>query len=139
MEAELRALRERLAEISDLQRAGGVLGWDLRVTMPPRGGEARAEALGTLGRISHEMFIDDEIGSLLERLRPYEESLEYDSDDASLIRVTRRDWEKARRVPAELRAEMLRAGVARPPRLGRRTCAKTTSSPSCPRSRRTSS
>src|SRR5712691_4306004 len=29
-------------------------------------------------------------------------------DDASLIRVTRRDWEKARRVPAELRAEMLR-------------------------------
>jgi carboxypeptidase Taq len=110
VEAELRALRERLAEISDLQRAGGVLGWDLRVTMPPLGGEARAEALGTIGRISHELFVDDEVGSLLEKLRPYEESLEYDSDDASLIRVTRRDWEKARRVPAELRAEMVRAG-----------------------------
>ena len=38
--------------------------------------------------------------------------VEYDSDDASLIRVTRRDWEKQRRVPAELRAEMLRAGGA---------------------------
>jgi carboxypeptidase Taq len=110
VEADLRELRERLATISDLQRSGGVLGWDQRVTMPPQGGAARAEALGTLGRISHELFVDDEIGALLERLRPYEESLEYDSDDASLIRVTRRDWEKARRVPAELRAEMLRAG-----------------------------
>ena len=28
----------------------------------------------------------------------------YDSDDASLIRVTRRDWEKARRIPADLAA-----------------------------------
>jgi carboxypeptidase Taq len=111
VDGDLRALRERLAEISDLQRAGGVLGWDMRVTMPPGGGPARAEALATLGRLAHQKFVDDEIGSLLERLRSYEESLEYDSDDASLIRVTRRDWEKQRRVPSELRAEILRAGA----------------------------
>jgi carboxypeptidase Taq len=110
VKAELRALRERLAEISDLYRAASVLGWDQRVTMPPLGGEARAEALGTIGRIAHETFVDDEIGSLLEQLRPYEESLEYESDDASLIRVARRDWEKARKVPSELRGEMIRAG-----------------------------
>ncbi|MGH3136348.1 MAG: carboxypeptidase M32, partial [Gaiellaceae bacterium] len=111
MDADLRTLRERLAEISDLFRSMGVLGWDQKVTMPPGGHPARAEALATLGRIAHERFVDDEIGSLLERLRPLEESLEHDSDDASLIRVTRRDWEKARRIPAELRAEMLRAGA----------------------------
>lgn len=111
MDADLRTFKERLAEISDIQRSGGVLFWDQRVTMPLLGNEARAEAVATLGRIAHERFIDEEIGALLERLRPYEESLEHDSDDASLIRVTRRDWEKARRVPAELRAEMLRAGA----------------------------
>ena len=111
MQAELRALRERLAEISDLQRSAGVLGWDQRVLMPPLGTDARANALATLGRIAHERFVDDEIGRLLERLRPYEESLEYDSDDASLIRVTRRDWEKQRRVPSELRAEMVHAAA----------------------------
>jgi carboxypeptidase Taq len=55
--------------------------------------------------------VDDEIGSLLDRLRPLEESLEYDSDDASLVRVTRRDWEKERKVPSELRTELLRAGA----------------------------
>jgi carboxypeptidase Taq len=111
VDADLRSLKERLAEISDIQRSAGVLFWDQRVTMPPLGNPARAEAVATLGRIAHERFVDDEIGTLLDRLRPLEESLEYESDDASLVRVTRRDWEKARRVPAELRAEMLRAGA----------------------------
>ena len=111
MIADLATLKERLAEISDIQCGIAVLFWDQRVVMPPLGNEARAEALPTLGRIAHERFVDDEIGNLLERLRPLEESLEYDSDDASLIRVTRRDWEKARRVPGALRAEMLRASA----------------------------
>jgi carboxypeptidase Taq len=88
-----------------------VLSWDQKVMMPPLGNPARAEMIATVGRIAHERFVDDEIGRLLERLRPYEESLDYESDDASLIRVTRRDWEKQRRVPAELRADMLRAAT----------------------------
>ena len=111
MDADLRALRERLAEIADIARAAGVLSWDQKVTMPPGGHPARAEALATLSRIAHEKMVDDEIGRLLDRLRPLEESLEYDSDDASLIRVTRRDWEKQRRVPTELRVELTRAAA----------------------------
>jgi carboxypeptidase Taq len=111
VDGNLRALRERLAEISDLYRTLGVLAWDQKVTMPLGGHPARAEAMATVGRIAHEHFVDDEIGGLLERLRPVEESLEYDSDDASLIRVTRRDWEKQRRVPTELRTEMIRAAA----------------------------
>ena len=51
---------------------------------------------------------------MLDDLEPYEESLPYDSDDASLIRVTRYDYEKARKVPADLRSEMTRvASLAR--------------------------
>ena len=111
MDADLRTLKERLAEISDLRRAMDVLGWDQKVTMPPGGHPARAEALATLGRIAHERFVDDEIGRLLDRLRPLEESLDDESDDASLVRVTRRDWEKQRRVPSELRTEMVRAAA----------------------------
>jgi len=111
VDADLRTLRERLAEVSDIYRSMSVLGWDQKVTMPPQGNPARAEALATLGRIAHDKFTDDEIGALLEKLRPLEESLDYDSDDGSLIRVTRHDWEKAKRVPSELRAEMLRAGA----------------------------
>jgi carboxypeptidase Taq len=104
----LQELRVRLAEVADVSRAAGVLGWDQRVTMPPRGTEARAEQLATLGRIAHEMFTDDEVGRLLDAAEPLVESLPYDADDRSLVRVTRRDWEKARRVPSALRAEMTR-------------------------------
>jgi carboxypeptidase Taq len=106
MGSALQDLKIRLAEISDLARAAGVLGWDQRVTMPPRGTEARAEQLATLGRLVHERFVDDEVGRLLDAADPLVESEPYDADERSLVRVTRRDWEKARRVPAELRAEM---------------------------------
>ncbi len=104
-------LKHRLAEIVDLRRAAGLLSWDQHTMMPPGGATARAEQLATVGRVAHEMFISDEIGRLLDDLRSYEAELDPDSDEASLIRVARRDWEKARRVPGDLRAEMTRAGV----------------------------
>jgi carboxypeptidase Taq len=111
MASALEELKVRLAEGADLRRAAGVLGWEQRVTMPPRGTEARADQLATLGRIAHERFVDDEIGRLLDAAEPLVADLPYDSDDRSLVRVTRRDWEKARRVPTELREEMTRAGA----------------------------
>ena len=112
MSDDLQELRTRLAEIADLGRAAGVLGWDQRVTMPALGTPARADQLATLGRIAHERFTDPEVGRLLERLEPLEASLPYDSDDASLVRVTRRDWDKQRRVPVDLEEEMTRAAAS---------------------------
>ncbi len=108
MNENLAELKRRLAEISDLGGAMAVLGWDQYVMMPPGGAPARAERLATLARLAHERFVDERVGVLLEELRGLESELPFDSDDAGLIRVTRRDWEKRRRVPAELAAEMVR-------------------------------
>jgi carboxypeptidase Taq len=107
--ADYADLRERLAEIHDLGKARALLSWDQQVKMPPGGSGVRAEQIATLDRLAHELFTSDEIGRLLERLAPWEETQDYDSDEASLVRVTRQDWEKARRVPSSLRAEMSRA------------------------------
>ena len=107
----LEELRERLGRIHDLSRAAGLLAWDERTMMPSAGAEARAEQLATLARVRHEMFTDEEIGALLERARTDlgdEIERHGESIDADLVRVTSRDWEKARRVPAELRAEIAR-------------------------------
>jgi carboxypeptidase Taq len=104
-------LTTKLAEIHDVHMARSILSWDQHTKMPPKGGEVRAEQLGTLDRIAHELFIDDDIGALLEELRPYEESHDYDSDEASLLRVTRREYAKAKQVPSDLRAELTRAGA----------------------------
>jgi carboxypeptidase Taq len=103
-------LKTKLAEIHDLTKAGALLAWDQQTIMPPRGADARADQLGTLGKLAHQSFISDEIGTLLEELRPYEESLDRDSFEASLIRVARRDFEKSVRVPPELSAEIIRTG-----------------------------
>jgi carboxypeptidase Taq len=104
-------LRGRLAEVYDLTKAATLLVWDQRVMMPPGGAESRAEALGTLSRLAQERFIDDEVGRLLEELRGLEESSDYDSFEASLIRTTRREYEKATRVPPELVGEVRRASA----------------------------
>ncbi|ADB53688.1 carboxypeptidase M32 [Conexibacter woesei] len=113
MSAALQELRQRLAEIDDLGNAAGLLSWDQQTMMPERANAQRAEQLGTLSGIVHDRFTDPAIGRLLGELEGEEEALrsaDPDSDDAALIRVTRRDWEKARRVPSELAVELGRAG-----------------------------
>jgi carboxypeptidase Taq len=114
MPQALQELRQRLAEISDLSSAAGLLGWDQQTMMPARANDIRAEQLGTLSGIVHERFTDDAIGRLLSELEGEEERLraaDPESDDAALIRVARRDYEKARRVPGELAVELARAGA----------------------------
>jgi carboxypeptidase Taq len=107
----LEDLRDRLGEIHDLSRAASLLAWDERTMMPPAGSGARAETLGTLARVRHEMFCDDEIGRLIDQVRsgPEGTAAPGESIPADLVRVVARDWEKARRVPSDLRAELARA------------------------------
>jgi len=102
-------LRRRLGVAFDIYRASALLGWDEATKMPPDGAMARAEALGTLARYAHELATAPELGELLENLRDFEAEHPPESFEASLIRVTRRGYEKNRRVPAELRAELTRA------------------------------
>ena len=102
-------LRELLGEVDDLRKAATVLFWDQRVMMPPGGAQARAEASATVGRLAHEKFVASELGKLLDALDEHE--YDYDSVEASLIRVTRRDYEKAVRVPPELTGEIRRASA----------------------------
>lgn len=112
MEAKLKELKTRLLEISDLNGAAAVLNWDQSTYMPRGGGPARGRQLATLSRLAHERLTDPALRRLLDELRPYEESLPTDSDDASLIRVTRRDVDKAAQVPAAFMGEMRTLGSA---------------------------
>ena len=106
---KLDRLKELLAEVDDLRKAATLLFWDQRVMMPSGGAEARADASATVGRLAHEKFVSNEIGELLDGLN--EDDYDYESVEASLIRVTRRDYEKAVRVPPELTGEMRRSSA----------------------------
>src|SRR5687768_13354795 len=109
MPAAYTQLKERLAELSDLEKTSALLRWDQHVNMPPGGAAVRAEQLGTLDRLAHDALVSDEVGRLLDELASYEASQPYDSDEASLIRTARREWEKQRRVPGELAGEISRS------------------------------
>src|SRR5262245_57622594 len=91
----LAELKRRLREVDDLESAGAVLGWDQSTYMPPGGAATRGRQLATLSALAHQKLTDPETGRLLDALRAPEASLPPDSDAASLIRVARRDYERA--------------------------------------------
>jgi carboxypeptidase Taq len=103
------ALRERMAALADLRNVSQLLDWDQQTMMPPRGAAARAETVATVQRISREMFVSDETGRLLEAAASALNGAAPDSDEAALVRVGQRRWEKARRVPSHLAADLARA------------------------------
>jgi carboxypeptidase Taq len=111
-EAKLADLKRRLFEIGDLSSAGAVLGWDQATYMPKGGAAARARQGATLSRLAHEKFTDPAVGRLLDGLAAYEARQAYESDDASLIRIVRRDYEKATKVPSDFVARWSEMGSA---------------------------
>jgi carboxypeptidase Taq len=110
-EQKFQDLKIRLLEVGDLNNINNLLAWDQSTYMPPGGAEARGRHSALLAQMAQEKFIDKEIGRLLDNLRPYEESLPYESDDASLIRVTRREYERALKVPPKFVGEMNEHGI----------------------------
>jgi carboxypeptidase Taq len=108
MSEKLEQLKEKLGEVADIGSAASVLSWDQQVNMPPGGAEGRGYQLGTLQKLAHEKFTSPEVGRLLEALQPYAAGLDPDSDDARLVKVTRRLFEKQTRVPAEYIVEFAR-------------------------------
>ncbi len=94
-------LKGRLREIADLRAANAVLSWDQSTYMPEGGAAARGRQMAVLSRFAHERSVAPDIGRLLDALIPYGETLPQTSDDACLLRVARRDFEKAIKVPGD--------------------------------------
>jgi carboxypeptidase Taq len=104
-----RRLRELMAQLDDLERVGNLLSWDQETKLPRAGAEARADQRATIERLAHELRAGDELARVLDELG--DDSFEPGSLEAAVVRVARREHEKARRVPAELRADLTRAGA----------------------------
>jgi carboxypeptidase Taq len=102
-------LRVWMAELSDLRDAAAVLDWDQQTMMPRRGAPNRAEVLATLERLTHEKFVSAQTGQLIDAAESALNGASPDSDEARLVRVSRRRWEKARRVSVELAGELAKA------------------------------
>jgi len=109
MPSYISELKEKLTEIQDISGAGAVLGWDQQTYMPPKGSYVRGRQLSTLHGISHDMFVSDEMGKLLNKLKENSEYSKLDENDKAIVDRTIEDYDKARKVPTKLVMEISQA------------------------------
>lgn len=102
MHAHLDRLRTLLFRVKDLSSAAEILSWDQETYMPDGAAQARAHQITTLRTLAHEYFTADEVGTLLDALADDVASLDPLSNEASLVRITKRDYEQALRLPTSL-------------------------------------
>ena len=99
-------LVNRLADVQNLQHTAAILEWDQQTQMPPGGAEARAAQLATVTRLGHELFVADETAQLLDAAAAETEGADYDSNEASLVRVVRQDYDEQVKLPSALVAKI---------------------------------
>jgi carboxypeptidase Taq len=109
MNAKFEQLCTRLGEIADLESATALLDWDQQTYMPPAGAEPRAMQVSTLTKTAHDWLVADKVGQLLADLEAEAGSLEYDSFEASLLRATRRRYDRETKLSSELVAALAKA------------------------------
>jgi carboxypeptidase Taq len=98
-----------LRQISLLQSATSVLGWDERTNLPIKGAAHRAEQLSLLARMAHEQFTRPRIGELLQTLADSDLVSDPVSNAAVNVRQTRRSYDRATKIPSSLVQELSRA------------------------------
>ncbi|MFC2171239.1 carboxypeptidase M32 [Acidobacteriota bacterium] len=102
-------LRQRLAEFFDIERAAALSSWDQQTFMPKGSAGARSDQLATLSRYAHEILTSDETGRLIDKAYDDVKHLAEDSDEACLVKVARRDYEKYKKIPPDLVEALARA------------------------------
>lgn len=94
-------LIERVHELDDLNKAAALLSWDREVNMPRGGTAERIAQMTTMSNLIHRMSTSDEMGELIENTAAELDGVPYESNEASLIRLLRRNFADARKLPAD--------------------------------------
>lgn len=92
-------LKNRLYEVNALHAAISIMDWDQQVLMPKGGGDARAEHVGILSRMAHELFTDEATAKLLDSAAREVDPM---SEEANMVKVTRREFDLNTKLPSEL-------------------------------------
>jgi carboxypeptidase Taq len=105
MEKAYRELTERWRERALLDSCATVLAWDEETYLPRGGVEGRADQQALLARLEHERAADPRVGDLLAQAEAAGSS---DELVVTNLRLMRREYDEACRVPATLVEELAR-------------------------------
>ncbi len=98
-----------LREVAVFGSIGSLLGWDERVQMPEKGAEHRSHQSSLLARKVHEQFTAPKVDELLRIVESGD--LAGDGEIAANLRETRRQYDRATKLPASLVEEMAKTEV----------------------------
>ena len=107
MNAAYDQLRAHVRQAAVLGSVQSTLAWDQETMMPASAAALRAEQLGALATIVHQRWTDPRLGDLLSACEA-DASLLRDSAAGANLRELRRDYDRARKLPTDLVAEITR-------------------------------
>ncbi len=108
MSEKLNLLNSKISEIADLTGIGALLGWDQQVLMPKGGTEDRANQAALIGQLIHERITSDEMGKLISDLETELGDLNADTDEARIVKITKRNYERETKIPLEKLIEFIK-------------------------------
>jgi carboxypeptidase Taq len=104
---KMQQLVDLAAELEDLGHIEAVLGWDQQVNMPRGGAQERGLQSAILGQIMHEKFTSDEVGQLIADLEKEVGDLKAETDEARMVKVAKRQYDKQTKVPLPMLMEFI--------------------------------
>eukprot|EP01091_Cochliopodium_minus_P003542 TRINITY_DN1353_c0_g1_i1.p1 TRINITY_DN1353_c0_g1~~TRINITY_DN1353_c0_g1_i1.p1 ORF type:complete len:504 (+),score=178.75 TRINITY_DN1353_c0_g1_i1:2-1513(+) len=99
MESNLTKLIKESKKISTLRSITSVLTWDQQVMLPPNGSQSRGQQLQVLSGIAHDLETSQLMGELISNAEKENVS---DPFEKALIRLARKSFDKASKIPKEL-------------------------------------
>jgi len=100
MTEKLQQFKEALHEIADYLAVFALLEWDQQVNMPPAGAEGRSQVMSRIAEQAHNLSVSAETIRLLEEAEKAVAGIDPDSDDARLVKVSRKQLDRELKVPA---------------------------------------
>ncbi|MCH7341893.1 carboxypeptidase M32 [Pelomonas sp. CA6] len=92
------ALAERYQRLYRLSHLQAIVHWDQAAMMPPKGAEARAQALAEMGGLLHQQATDPQLAQWLEQAA----AEDLDAVQQASLREMRREWQRANALPQRL-------------------------------------
>jgi len=92
-------LAQRMKDIMLLETSIGMLAWDIRTYMPPKGIAQRAQALGNLSKYQHELLTSEITGRMIAEA---EKITSLDEVEQRNVFLWRKEYTKETRIPTDL-------------------------------------
>ncbi len=108
----LQELLRLIQRIDDVKAFGDLAEWDMNTQMPDGAGSIRGNQMASMQGVLHEFRTDPRIGELLNTLEPRIGQPRYSDADRGLVRIARRMYDQATKLPRELVEEMARVGAS---------------------------